>query len=86
MTGGGAIVLVDLDALAAKAGLHPDLVRRLVGLAGVDPADPGAPARLARMARLHHDLGLNWAGAILVCELLARIDELEERRSWIRTN
>ncbi len=81
-----AIVLVDLDALAGRAGLHPDLVRRLVSLGGIDPADAGAAARLARMARLHHDLGLNWAGAILACELLARIDELEEHRSWIPTN
>ena len=38
-----------------------------------------AAARLARAARLRRDLGLNYAGAVLACELLARIDELEER-------
>jgi hypothetical protein len=36
-----------------------------------------AAARLARAGRLRRDLGLNYAGAILACELLARIDELE---------
>ena len=34
---------------------------------------------LARAARLRRDLGLNYAGAVLACELLARIDELEQR-------
>ena len=38
-----------------------------------------AAARLARAMRLRRDLGLNYAGAVLACELLARIDELEER-------
>jgi hypothetical protein len=28
--------------------------------------------------RLHRDLGVNWAGAVLACELLARIDRLEQ--------
>jgi hypothetical protein len=31
--------------------------------------------------RLRRDLGLNYAGAVLACELLARIQELESRRS-----
>jgi hypothetical protein len=29
--------------------------------------------------RLHRDLGVNYAGAVLACELLARIDQLEQR-------
>jgi hypothetical protein len=79
-----AIVVVDLDRLAHEAGLHPELVRRLVSLGAVDPGSPGAAARLARVIRLRHDLGLNYAGAILASELLARIDELEARLSWTR--
>ena len=80
--------LVELEVLAHEAGLHPDLVRRLIALGLLDAADQpaGAPlfrrdaaARLARAARLRRDLGLNYAGAILACELLERIDELEER-------
>jgi hypothetical protein len=33
------------------------------------------------MTRLRRDLGLNYAGAILACDLLARIEELEARLS-----
>jgi hypothetical protein len=40
---------------------------------------------LARVVRLRRDLGLNYAGAILACDLLTRIDELETRLSWTRT-
>jgi hypothetical protein len=38
-----------------------------------------AAPRVARAVRLRRDLGLNYAGAVLACELLERIDELEER-------
>jgi hypothetical protein len=80
--------LLELDALARQAGLHPDLVRRFVALGLVEPSRtdevpprfaPEAAAQLARAARLRRDLGVNYAGAILASELLARIDELELR-------
>jgi hypothetical protein len=80
--------VVGLDALARDAGMHPELVRRLIALgllerAGGTVAAPlyarGAAARLARAARLRRDLGLSYAGAVLACELLERIDELEAR-------
>jgi hypothetical protein len=79
---------ISLNVLATEAGLHPDLVRRLVGLGLVEPcggtrATPlyrrQDAARLNRALRLRRDLGLNYAGAALACELLARIDELEVR-------
>jgi hypothetical protein len=70
---------LEVEALAREAGLHPDLVQRFVRLGLVEPGDIDAPARLARAARLRRDLGLSYAGAILACDLLARIDELEER-------
>jgi hypothetical protein len=79
VTPGTAIVLVDAEALARRAGLHPDLVRRLIRIGAVDPLAWDAAPRLARMMRLHRDLGLNYAGAVLACDLLARIDELEAR-------
>ena len=78
-----------LEALARRAGLHPDMVRRLVALGLVQPSGGSAAAPLfraedapllARAVRLRRDLGLNYAGAVLVCELLARIDTLEEQR------
>jgi hypothetical protein len=41
--------------------------------------DPTNAARVARAERLRRDLALNYAGAVLVCELLDRISELEGR-------
>ena len=65
----------------------PELVRRLIRLGLLEPSGSlaaplfprDAAARLARAVRLRRDLGLNYAGAVLACELLARIDELEGR-------
>ncbi len=80
MPPGTTIVLADVGVLARRSGLHPDLVRRLIALDAVDPLDWEAAARLAKLMRLRRDLGLNVAGAALVCDLLARIEELEARR------
>jgi hypothetical protein len=79
---------VELHVLAREAGLHPDLVRRLIRLGALDPSGGtrAAPrfrrdsaARLALVMRLRRDLALNLAGAVLASELLARIDALEQR-------
>jgi hypothetical protein len=79
MAAGTAIVVADVEALARRAGLHPDLVRRLIRSGAVDPFAWDAAPRLARLMRLRRDLGLNYAGAVLACDLLARIEELEAR-------
>jgi DNA-binding transcriptional MerR regulator len=80
--------LVAIETLAREAGVHPELVRRLIQLGLVEPRGGTSAAPLfsrrdapliARAARLRRDLGLNYAGAVLACELLARIDELEQR-------
>lgn len=80
--------LVGIEALAREAGLHPDLVACFAELGLIEPgggtqAQPLYPsdtaALLARAARLRHDLGIGYAGAVLACELLARIDDLQER-------
>lgn len=80
--------LVALDVVAQEAGLHPELVRRLIALGALEPRGGtgraplfprDAAARLARVARLRRDLGVNYAGALLACDLLARIEALEER-------
>jgi hypothetical protein len=80
--------LVSLTALAPKAGLHPEVVARLVSLGLIEPRGGTASAPLfrredaillARAARLRGDLGLDYAGAVLATELLVRIEELEQR-------
>ena len=80
---------VELTVVARRAGVKTVHVRRYLefGLfephpsaaAGTPRFDPGSAARVARAERLRRDLGLNHAGAVLVCELLDRISELEAR-------
>jgi hypothetical protein len=74
-------VPIETRALAREAGVHPDLVRRFVALGLLEPHPVDAAARIARAARLRRDLGVNYAGAVLACELLAQIDELQRRLS-----
>ena len=69
----------DVDRVAHAAGLHPDLVERLVRLGFTELDAVDAAAQLARAVRLRRDLGLNYAGALLACELLTRIDDLQDR-------
>lgn len=80
--------LVELSVLAQEAGLRPELASRLVALGLVEPLGGTersplfareAAARLARAERLRHHLALNLAGAVLACELLERIEDLDAR-------
>jgi DNA-binding transcriptional MerR regulator len=78
---------VELTVVASQAGVRLVHVRRYLefGLFEPHPAtaaetprfDPSSAARVARAERLRRDLGLNYAGAVLVCELLDQIGELE---------
>jgi hypothetical protein len=79
---------VELAVVARQAGVRVTLVRRYVefGLFELcsEPDqpplyDPSCASRLARAERLRRDLGLNYAGAVLACELLDRIRELEDQ-------
>jgi DNA-binding transcriptional MerR regulator len=80
---------VELAVVARQAGVKIVHVRRYLefGLFEPHPAaagetprfDPGSAVRVARAERLRVDLGLNYAGAVLVSELLDRISELEAR-------
>ncbi len=77
---------LDLDSFAHRAGMHPDLVRRLVALGLVEPTRD-ATGRLwfaapqlrvvARIQRLRTGLSLNYAALGLVMDLLDRIEVLE---------
>jgi hypothetical protein len=76
----------EIDELARDAGVHPELARRLLDLGFLDPEPANGSARrrdgasrLARALRLRRDLGLNYAGALLACQLLDRIEQLEQR-------
>ena len=81
---------VELTVVARQAGVKIVHVRRYLefGLFGPHPAAAAetprfhlsTAARVARAERLRRDLELNHAGAVLVCELLDRISELEGRR------
>jgi chaperone modulatory protein CbpM len=80
---------VELTVVARRAGLRVALVRRYLefGLFEAHPEpseapryDPRSAARVARAERLRRDLGLNYAGAVVVCELLDRIRELEAQQ------
>jgi hypothetical protein len=79
---------VELAVLARQAGVRVTLVRRYVAFGLVDPSAgtseaplfaPSCAARLAAAERLRRDLGLNFAGAVVACELLDRIYDLEDR-------
>jgi chaperone modulatory protein CbpM len=80
---------VELTVIARRAGVRVALVSRYLefGLFEAHPGpsespryDPGSAARVARAERLRRDLELNYPGAVLVCELLDRIRELEARQ------
>ena len=79
---------IELGVVARQAGLRVSLVQRYVAFGLFEPCagtkqaplfPVGSPARVAKAERLRRDLGLNYAGAVLVCELLDRIRELEGR-------
>ncbi|HEX8007810.1 MAG TPA: chaperone modulator CbpM [Trebonia sp.] len=77
---------LDLAAFARAAGLHPQLVARLVALGLLEP-ERDAAGRLwftrvhlvtvARLQRLRAGLSLNYAALGVVVDLLDRVAELE---------
>jgi hypothetical protein len=82
---------VELTVLARMAGVRTTHVRRYLEFGLLEPErppatkpasarfDPTSAGRVARAERLRRDLGLNYAGAVLVVELLDRISDLQSR-------
>jgi DNA-binding transcriptional MerR regulator len=77
---------LSVDTVAARTGLHPEMVRRLVALglleashdaAGLWWLPHDAVVTVARIRRLHDDLGMNYAAIGVVLDLLDRIAHLE---------
>ena len=77
---------LDLESFARAAGIHPELVRRLVALGLLEPERDAAgalwfgPAQVLAMARIHRlraGLGLNYSALGLVIDLLDRVADLE---------
>jgi hypothetical protein len=80
---------VELTVVAQRAGVRIAVVRRYLEFGLFEPHpqsaevpryDPSTAGRVARAERLRRDLGLNTVGAVLVCELLDRIRELENQQ------
>ena len=78
---------LSLGAFADRAGLHPELVHRLVALGLLEPSrdatgrlwfTPAQLRRVARIQRLRTGLSVNYAALGLVMDLLDRIDVLEQ--------
>ena len=79
---------VELAVIARQAGVRVTVVRRYLEFGLFEPCfetsqpplfEPSCASRLAKAERLRRDLDLNYAGAVLACELLDRIRELEEQ-------
>lgn len=81
--------LLSFSEVARLAGIHPELLDRLVTLGLVDPAqvahaspeplfEVATVLRIRRILRLRNELGVNWAGVGVVLDLLSRIEELEQ--------
>ena len=77
---------LDLESFARAAGIHPDLVRRLVAVGVLDAwrdsagalwFSPRQLAALGRIQRLRAGFALNYAALGLVVDLLDRIEALE---------
>ena len=77
---------LDLEEFATAAGMHPELVRRLVAVGVLDAAhdqagrywfEPAELAQVGRIQRLRAGFALNYAAVGLVADLLDRIAVLE---------
>ncbi len=75
-----------LEAVAEAVGARPGLLARLVRFGVLDAIsdEAGGPLlttrtviRLRRMARLRRDLGVNFAGAAVILDLVERVGQME---------
>ncbi len=79
---------LSITEVAARCGVHPDLIERFVYLGLIDPVG-GDEDRLLfplevvplvrKIIRLRNHLGINYVGIGLVLELMNRIEKLESK-------
>lgn len=83
-----------VDAFAGAAGLHPELVARLVALGALDARRTAGgelrlpPAQLAvaaRIQRVRAGFGLSYVATALVVDLLDELERLRGGRPWTPT-
>jgi MerR family transcriptional regulator/heat shock protein HspR len=81
-----------LHELALRAGMHPELVERLVefGLIrpisqdGMELFDPSAVSRLQTVSRLRGSLGINLAGISVILDLVDKLRVLQRENRNLR--
>jgi DNA-binding transcriptional MerR regulator len=83
-----------LEGLAARAGVHPALIRYFVEYGLIEPVaqqgtqwlfDTTCIARLRMIERLRRDLGANLAGIAVILDLRERLTTLQrEVEQWRR--
>ena len=82
-----------LEAAAARVGLPPVLVERVVEFGLVEPAertgaeirlDADCLPRLIAISRLRTDLGVNLHGVAVILDLVDRLAALERELTWLR--
>ena len=87
--------LLPLEDLARSAGLHPDLVARLVDCGLIEPSVHIAARplftgstieRLRCIMRLRRDLGVNLAGVAVILDLREQIGALRKELTGLRQN
>jgi DNA-binding transcriptional MerR regulator len=84
---------LSLDALAARAGMHPVLVEHFVECGLLEPTgregtavffDVSAVPRLRMIGRLRESLGINVAGIAVVLDLLDRFRTVQRENEMLR--
>jgi chaperone modulatory protein CbpM len=85
---------ISLASLAARAGLHPELVERFIAFGLLTPSEPSADPqlfdgeallRLGKIRRLRRDLQLNLSGVAIALDLVERIERLEREIAALRS-
>src|SRR5437868_12947190 len=83
-----------LDDVALHAGMHPELIERLVQFGVVTPIkqegallffDPSAISRFRTIARLREDLGVDLAGISVILDLLDKLCAVQRENEALRS-